>query len=159
MSGLVYLHSNNIIHRDIKPQNIVFETKPLAKSAINDKSKKQVVHCKLIDFGISIVKDEGKSVSGSVGTPYFMAPEVMVGCYYEKCDIWSCGVMLYFLLSGALPFKGTNSSEIFNQILYSKPSLSEKEWFHTSKSAISLIKQMLNKNRAERLTAKDVLQS
>ena len=110
MSGLVYLHSNNIIHRDIKPQNIVFETKPVLNKSIASESKKKIAHSKLIDFGISIIKEEGKGVSGSVGTPYFMAPEVMVGVYDEKCDIWSCGVMLYFLLCGSLPFKGSNST-------------------------------------------------
>ena len=67
-------------------------------------------HSKLIDFGVSIVREQGNQVSGVVGTPYFIAPEVLAGCYDEKCDIWSCGVMLYFLLSGNLPFRGKNST-------------------------------------------------
>ena len=67
--------------------------------------------------------------------------------------------MLYFLLCGSLPFKGSSPNEIFNQILYHKPTFKEKEWSSISKSAIALLKNMLNKNKSERWSAKEVLMS
>ena len=61
---------------------------------------------KIIDFGTAIEKKNDKKLTALVGTPYYIAPEVIKGEYDEKCDVWSCGVILYLLLSGMPPFVG-----------------------------------------------------
>ncbi len=90
LQGVNYLHSKNIVHRDIKPENILFDG---------------TGHLKLVDFGTS--KFAGKrKMKNTYGTPYYVAPEVLSEEYDIKCDIWSCGVILYILLSGSPPFNG-----------------------------------------------------
>lgn len=86
------------MHRDLKPENLLIDG--------TDGS------IKLIDFGISIKLEPGKSLSNRMGTPFYMAPEVIVGSYDQKCDIWSCGVILYIFLSGKPPFNADNIMEI-----------------------------------------------
>ncbi len=89
--GVNYMHQNNIVHRDIKPENILFTEKGIPKIA---------------DFGTSSILNPLKKLKASYGTPYYIAPEVLKGNYDSKCDVWSCGVVLYMLLSGVPPFKG-----------------------------------------------------
>lgn len=104
LSAVSYLHQHNIIHRDLKPENVVFETK---------EPKSQL---KLIDFGTCRnIKDKEK-LHSRLGTAYYISPEVLDGEYDSKCDIWSCGVILYIFLFGIPPFNAKNDSEIFNKI-------------------------------------------
>ena len=85
-----HCHAQGIVHRDIKPENIMI-------------GKDDEI--KLIDFGLSHrVKYKTSSMQTIVGTPYYMAPEVLDGKYNFKCDVWSLGVLMYVLLSGYLPF-------------------------------------------------------
>ena len=72
---------------------------------------------KIIDFGTAVEFIEGGKEHLLVGTPYYIAPEVIKGEYDEKCDVWSCGVILYILLSGSPPFGGRSEKEIMNNIL------------------------------------------
>lgn len=92
-----YLHSKNIAHRDLKPENILF-------------SKDDNI--KLIDFGLSkpsMNLNGSKAKFGTVvGTPYYLAPEVLKGDYNKECDCWSLGVIMYVILTGILPFHGDN---------------------------------------------------
>ena len=94
LSGVVYMHKQNIMHRDLKPQNILYDTE----------SKM----LKIIDFGTATEYNPNEKHHLLVGTPYYIAPEVIKGQYTEKCDVWSCGVILYILLSGSPPFGGKN---------------------------------------------------
>jgi calcium-dependent protein kinase len=96
-----HCHANGIIHRDIKPENIM-----LIK---NDQIK-------LIDFGLSKIKSNDQKLQEKVGTPYYMAPEVLESNYNEKADIWSLGVILYVLVSGYLPFQHQDTSKVFKRI-------------------------------------------
>jgi len=89
----MYIHSKNIIHRDIKPENILFE-----------KGSNLV---KIIDFGIATAKKTDK-LTERLGTPYYIAPEVLCKNYDEKCDIWSCGVIMYMMIFGSPPFSGND---------------------------------------------------
>jgi calcium-dependent protein kinase len=102
LSGVVYLHRHNIVHRDLKPENMLYDT------------ESQLI--KIIDFGSAIELPSTKKLSSLVGTPYYIAPEVLAGAYDEKCDVWSCGVILHILLTGKAPFNGRNQSEIMKNI-------------------------------------------
>ena len=92
------------------------------------------------------------------GSSYYIAPEVLQGDYNEKCDIWSCGVILYILLCGYPPFNGDNDEEIYASILSGEFSFPEEEWNSVSDEAKNFIKKMLVKNPEERITALDSLQ-
>lgn len=104
LSAVVYCHSKNVVHRDLKPENLLMESS--AKDA----------PLKVIDFGTSQIFDTGKKMTTKIGTPKYIAPEVLSKSYTEKCDVWSCGVILYVLLSGSPPFSGNNDYEIFQKI-------------------------------------------
>jgi calcium-dependent protein kinase len=104
LSAIVYLHHRNIVHRDLKAENILFDI-PGEESNL-----------KLIDFGISSEFVAGKKMTDPLGTPYYIAPEVLLENYDEKCDVWSCGVILYILLCGYPPFNGETDDEIFANV-------------------------------------------
>lgn len=100
-SVLTYLHKQKIIHRDIKLDNVVVVNNP---EKLNDCEN---IDIRLIDFGFATtfknkrIKDREK-----IGTWTHMAPEVIKGLYSTACDVWSCGIMLYYLLAGYNPFRG-----------------------------------------------------
>jgi len=94
LSSVNYLHSLKIVHRDIKPENMLVENR-----LKNDKND-ELINIKLIDFGTCNYYDCNKSLTLRVGSPYYIAPEVLKRKYNEKCDIWSCGVILYLMLVG-----------------------------------------------------------
>ena len=71
---------------------------------------------KIIDFGISTLYDINKPLKGRLGTPYYIAPEVLKQNYDSKCDIWSCGVVLYILLCGYPPFSGSSDEDIMKSV-------------------------------------------
>jgi calcium-dependent protein kinase len=142
MSSLVYLHNKNIVHRDLKPENIMLVTK-----------KDKNFEIKLIDFSTAKHFDKNKKLTKFVGTSYYVAPEVLEENYDEKCDVWSCGVILYILLCGYPPFNGSTNHEIYNAIKKNNPSFPPEEWKDISKEAIDLIKQMLNKDLQKRFSA------
>ena len=77
------------------------------------------------------------------GTPYYIAPEVIRRRYNEKCDVWSCGVIMYIMLCGYPPFNGKTEAEIMKKVLSGKFSFPEKGWGHISDSAKKQIRGML----------------
>ena len=82
-------------------------------------------------------------MSKSYGTPYYIAPEILKGCYDSKCDLWSCGVILHILLSGKVPFPGKKEKEILENVANSKLVLDNPIWKQVSEQAKDLIKQLL----------------
>lgn len=86
-----------------------------------------------------------------------MAPEVLKKNYDQKCDIWSCGVILFILLSGGLPFKGKTKQAILDQIMAGTYSLEGKEWTEISLEAKSFVKRLLTYEPAERYSAEEAL--
>jgi calcium-dependent protein kinase len=145
LSAVSYIHKHNIIHRDLKPENCIFETSE-EESLI-----------KIIDFGTSIVYEAGKKLKQKLGTPYYIAPEVLKRNYDQKCDIWSCGVILYILLCGYPPFNGPSDKVILQSVMNGKFSFPEDEWSAVSESAKDLVKKMLDYNPATRPSAEKAL--
>jgi len=151
LSAIYYLHSKGIVHRDIKPENILIEK-------IVKKDSKEFINVKLIDFGTSNFFNNSRKFSLKVGTPYYIAPEVIKKNYTEKCDLWSCGVILYILLVGQPPFKGEDKEEILNNILKKNYSMSGKQWERISKYAKELLQNLLCYDQAKRYSAKEAIE-
>ncbi len=145
MSAIAYCHDNGIVHRDLKPENILYLNKG---ETINESIK-------IIDFGLSRLFSQ-KKMNSKVGTTYYVAPEVLLEKYNEKCDIWSAAVILYMTLSGEIPFKGNNDIEIYNAIFNYQFNFDSKHWKQISPSVIDLIKKCLVPEMI-RPSAKEVL--
>lgn len=142
--AVYYCHQKNIVHRDLKPENILFE------------SKKPTANLKVIDFGTSRKFDSQKKLTKRLGTPYYIAPEVLMKNYDEKCDIWSCGVILYILLCGYPPFNGPDEDSILKAVKEGNFSFDEADWGQISQDAKILIKKMLQKDPKKRISAREV---
>ena len=141
---LIFLHTKNIVHRDIKPENILFS------------NKKDYSTLRIIDFGLATqtVKD-----TKSVGTPYYMSPELIDGISVPKSDVWSVGVIMYQMLTGKFPF---NSSGDKNNLLdnikknpYNTKYLEEVEY---SDEVKDLIGKILVKDYNKRLSSEECIQ-
>ena len=149
LSAVNYLHSKNIMHRDIKPENIMLTKK------INKKNKKFEI--KLIDFGTAKIFVKGKKETKFIGTSYYIAPDVLKESYDQKCDVWSCGVIMYILLCGYPPFNGNTNNEIYNSIKNNLPYFHGEDWKEITPEAIDLLQNMLNKNSTKRFSAEKCL--
>jgi calcium-dependent protein kinase len=112
----------------------------------------------LIDFGTCIKFKEGEVLRNKLGTPYYMAPEVLRYSYDNKCDIWSSGVIMYILLCGYPPFNGKNDKAIMNRILKGKFVFLPDDWKYVSSSAKKLIEQALVYEPSKRINAEQFLQ-
>jgi calcium-dependent protein kinase len=93
-----------------------------------------------------------------VGTPYYVAPEVLKGIYDEACDVWSLGIILYIFLCGYPPFEGDNNKEIFKNVLQQKLTFDPVDWKNISPQAKNLLTMMLDKDSKTRITAHQCLQ-
>ena len=141
ISAIDYSHDHGVAHRDIKPENILLD---------NDKN------IKVGDFGLSNYMRDGEFFKTSCGSPNYAAPEVISGLTYcgPDVDVWSCGVVLYALLAGYLPFDENNISALFAKIKsasYQIPS-------QFSDDSKDLIQRMLNPDPIARITIKQIKQ-
>jgi len=135
-SAVAYLHSKGVIHRDLKLENFMFKDKG------NDSE------LKLIDFGLSKHFQEGDLQTEKVGTPYTVAPEVILGKGYdEKCDVWSIGVICYLLLCGETPFGGAclgdDLGQVRKNIISGNVPFDPVLWDNVSDEAIDFVKSLL----------------
>lgn len=101
--------------------------------------------------------ETGQSLHGLVGSPFYIAPEVLAGGYNQAADVWSAGVILYILLSGMPPFWGKTKSRIFDAVRIADLRFPANPWDHISKPATDLIKRMLCTDPSQRLSAQQVL--
>jgi serine/threonine protein kinase len=146
--GVKYLHKYGIIHRDLKPDNIML-------TEANDKG-----HIKIMDFGLSKILGKKEKASDGFGTLTFVSPEVLVRKPYNKeIDIWSIGVILYFMLSGELPFddEGDDEQKIAKSIVFNEVKFTSKKFENKSKEVIDLIKRCLTKEPKDRIKADEIL--
>ena len=145
LEALTYCHDQGIVHRDLKPDNIIF-----------DEDHGETI--KLIDFGLSHHTSQCSATSDQiVGTPEYLAPEVIRGSYTEKCDMWSIGVILYVMLSGRQPFggeEGCSDKEVMENVQRGKYEFEDAEWEEVTEDAKDLIEKLLKMDAGERISAK-----
>ena len=143
-SVIAYLHEKNITHRDLKPENILLE------------EKGDFLNIKLIDFGAATNFNSQSRLNEMIGSAFYLAPEVARYSYNELCDEWSCGVILYILLSGSPPFPGNSNEEIITKVKNGNYSFTGPIWDSVSDDAKDLIRKLLVPAK-NRITAKDAL--
>jgi calcium-dependent protein kinase len=141
LSAVNYLHKHNIVHRDLKPENILYDGNNI----------------KIIDFGTSREFNGKSRMKTLYGTSYYIAPEVINQSYTEKCDEWSCGVIMYILLSGVPPFNGSTDDEIMKEVKTGKFTFDIPEFKNVSLKAKKLIERLLAYNVKYRITAEEAL--
>ena len=152
LSGLIFLHENNIIHRDLKPENILISKKE--KDLLDGE---EYFWIQIIDFGTAKIFQTNKNEDLIVGSPYYIAPDVLNKDYNEKCDTWSVGVILYMFLVGRPPFNGESNEEIINSILTKDYDDNNQKLLTHSPEVRDLIKHLLNKDKNKRLSAREAL--
>jgi calcium-dependent protein kinase len=148
LSAINYCHKKNIVHRDLKPENMLLE------------QDKDLEKLKIVDFGTSLSFDSDRALDEKLGTAYYIAPEVIKKSYNEKCDLWSCGVIMYILLSGEPPFNDlkADNEAIMKKVEKGKYDISKGVWKTISKDAKDLIKKLLTYKPEDRISAEDALQ-
>jgi serine/threonine protein kinase len=145
LSAVSFLHSRHICHRDLKLENWVLSGKDVWSPL------------KLIDFGLSTHYTPGHRLSRAVGSSYFMAPEVLEGSYTEACDLWSLGVIVYILLSGAPPFYGENDEAIKASIARGTYAFPHELFRDVGDDALDFVSCLLSYSIEYRYTAEQAL--
>ena len=141
INGLEYIHSLGIVHRDLKPENLLLTDEHILK---------------IIDFGLSNYFKSGqtKLLSTPCGSPCYASPEMVAGKKYDgfKIDVWSCGIILYAMLCGYLPFEDPDNEVLFKKILECKLEFPE----YVNKLSIDLIEKILVTDPEKRITIKEI---
>ncbi|EER10419.1 hypothetical protein Pmar_PMAR002589 [Perkinsus marinus ATCC 50983] len=161
LSGVHYIHSMGVVHRDLKLENLLLS------------EKSQQAQVKIADFGLSYVLGKKFEARDSMklkscteihepfcGTPLCMAPEVARkrAQYGPQADMWSVGCVLYELLSGLEPFDADTEEELYAAIQDARPSFTDPEWKEATKSAKDLTKKLLTAEPTRRLSAREALE-
>ena len=132
--GVEHLHAHGVVHRDLKPENLLLDGR--------------ASHLKIIDFGLSNMYSPGELLETACGSPCYAAPEMIAGKQYHglKVDIWSCGVILYAMICGYLPFEDPNTNKLYKKILKCQYTFPK----NVNSSAKDLIQKILNTDPATR---------
>ena len=141
LCAVEYCHRHKIVHRDLKPENLLLD---------------ENLNVKIADFGLSNIMTDGNFLKTSCGSPNYAAPEVIGGKLYAgpEVDVWSCGVILYVLLVGRLPFDDEHIPSLFAKI--ARGTYVVPTWM--SPGAAGLIKKMLVVNPVQRATISEIRQ-
>ena len=142
INGVGHIHSMGIAHRDLKPENILLTDKNILK---------------IIDFGLSHeFNEKSELLNTKCGSPSYASPEIILGKEYDgfKSDIWSCGIILYAMATGYLPFEGENNKILFKEILECNPDFP----IYLSEDIHNLISCILTKNPDERISIENIKQ-
>ena len=139
ISGVEYLHELNIVHRDLKPENLLLDHEK---------------NIKLVDFGLSNTYTKGGTLKTACGSPCYAAPEMIAGQDYHgaRVDMWSCGVILYAMVCGYLPFEDPDTAKLYKKILKGEFTIPK---FVTDEGR-DLLKKILNTDPDERYTEHDI---
>ena len=141
-----YLHDEkNITHRDLKPENIMFRGTDASSPIV------------LVDFGMSCQFIPGEKMSAQVGSPSYVAPEVMMGKYNESADMWSLGVIMYILLSGEPPFHGDSPSQIMKKVREGEYSMEQNTWRFITSSGKDMVQRLMTMDPNDRMTLSEAL--
>ena len=143
IKGVEHIHSLNFAHRDLKPENILLTEQNILK---------------IIDFGLSHeFHEESDLLNTKCGSPSYASPEILIGEPYDgfKSDIWSCGIILFAMATGYLPFEGDNNKILFKNILECKPEIPD----FLGSEIKYLLSKILTKNPKERITIKEIKKS
>lgn len=143
---LEFLADLGCVHRDIKPENILVDNYSKAWPA------------KLTDFGLSAKMQPDELLYQTLGTPLFVAPEILTGSGYDSaCDIWSLGVVLYLVLCGYPPFPYETPSALIEAIVNGDYSFPAPEWDHVSADAKDALRRMMEVDPQKRIAPKEAL--
>mmetsp|Transcript_65315 Transcript_65315/g.121756 ORF Transcript_65315/g.121756 Transcript_65315/m.121756 type:complete len:743 (-) Transcript_65315:107-2335(-) len=139
LAGVEQIHRKNVVHRDLKPENLLL-----------DENR----NIKIVDFGLSNTFQDGQLLKTACGSPCYAPPEMIAGQRYVPacCDLWSCGVILFALVCGYLPFEDQNTSELYKKILggdYQTPNF-------ISNAVRDLIQRLLTTDPVQRITSEQV---
>ncbi|KAI8885456.1 Pkinase-domain-containing protein [Backusella circina FSU 941] len=147
LHGLAYLHKHNVVHRDMKPENLVFKSMdPASELAI-------------CDFGIAKVVDEQSALSTICGSPGYVAPEVFLKKKYSfPVDMWAFGVITYTVLCGYQPFQGESDIELMDDIVNARYEFHDRYWKDVSYDARTFIRKCLTLDPSKRPTASQALE-
>lgn len=140
-----HCHELGVMHRDLKPENFLLT------------SKGTDGELKLTDFGLGVFFKPGERFRDLVGSPYYVAPEVLRKNYSHEADMWSLGVILYILLSGLPPFWGDTEEQIFKMVLRGHIDFKTDPWPKLSDAAKECVKLLLEQDPSKRATAQDIL--
>lgn len=147
LRAIYYMHENHICHRDLKPENFLFTTKEVIEKT----------SLKIIDFGLAHEFGPGITLTTKAGTPFYVAPQVLLGKYDQSADLWSAGVIAYVLLCGYPPFHGETDAAVLAKVRTGQFTFRMPDWKNVSEDAKELISNLLKMNPKERYTAEQSL--